>query len=86
VIRCIGMVTSSPSRFRACVDATDQRPAAGADRHRSRLCFALAALFVVPFGIATKFYGGPAASWVMDNAGSVLYVVFRILVVMAARP
>jgi hypothetical protein len=41
---------------------------------------------VVPFGIATKFYGGPAASWVMDNAGSVLYVVFRILVVMAARP
>jgi hypothetical protein len=47
----------------------------------------LALLVVVtPLGFFTKFYCGPGASWVADNAGGLLYVVFWIAVVLALSP
>ena len=51
---------------------------------RSRLLLVLAV--VVPVGFATKFYAGPAQSWVHDHAGGFLYVVFWCLLALALRP
>lgn len=53
----------------------------------SRRGHSLAALAVVtPLGFLSKFYSGPGASWVADNAGGFLYVVFWIAVVLALVP
>jgi hypothetical protein len=52
--------------------------------YRRRLALAIFAL--VPLGIGTKFYVGPAAGWVQAHAGGVLYVVFWTLVVLWGRP
>ena len=53
----------------------------------SRRGRSLAALAVVtPLGFLSKFYSGPGASWVADNAGGFLYVVFWIAVVLALVP
>jgi hypothetical protein len=41
---------------------------------------------IVPLGICTKFYRGPAAAWVNDPLGSVLYEVAWCLVVALAVP
>lgn len=41
---------------------------------RRRILGAL--LLLVPLGIATKFYTGPADGWVQAHLGGVLYVVF----------
>jgi hypothetical protein len=53
---------------------------------QARPRYALVALLLVPLGVATKLYHGPGGSWVEGNAGGLLYVVFWILLVMAARP
>ncbi len=41
---------------------------------------------LLPLGLSTKFYGGPGAPWVADNLGGVLYVLFWILLALAAAP
>ena len=41
---------------------------------------------VVPLGIATKFYSGPAEYWVHAHAGGILYVVFWILLGLSVWP
>ena len=43
-------------------------------------------IFVVPLGIASKFYSGPAQFWVRGYAGGVLYVVFWILLALVFWP
>ena len=40
----------------------------------------------MPLGVASKFYTGPAHSWVGAHAGGVLYVAFWILLVLLALP
>ncbi|MFB6272495.1 MAG: DUF2809 domain-containing protein [Salinibacter sp.] len=51
---------------------------------RQRLAFGL--VLLVPLGLGTKFYAGPAAGWVHGHAGGVLYVVFWTMVVALAFP
>jgi hypothetical protein len=51
---------------------------------RRRLLLLLTA--VVPLGIATKFYSGPAEYWVYAHAGGILYVVFWILLGLSVWP
>lgn len=51
---------------------------------RARLAATLAV--VTPLGFLTKAYTGPAAGWVHDYAGGVLYVAFWVLVVLWLRP
>jgi hypothetical protein len=51
---------------------------------RLRLLFILA--IVVPLGLATKFYAGPAEVWVHAHAGGFLYVVFWCLLALAIWP
>jgi len=41
---------------------------------------------VTPLGFYTKFYAGPGSTWVADNAGGFLYVVFWIAAVLALFP
>jgi hypothetical protein len=41
---------------------------------------------VVPLGVATKFYAGPAQFWVSGHAGGILYVVFWILLALMIWP
>jgi len=36
----------------------------------------LSILLITPLGFYTKFYSGPAAAWVNNSLGGVLYVVF----------
>jgi len=38
-------------------------------------------LIIVPVGLYSKFYNGPAAHWVNDSLGGVLYVIFWCLLV-----
>lgn len=38
-------------------------------------------LIIIPLGIYSKFYEGPAAHWVNYSLGGVLYVIFWCLVV-----
>lgn len=51
---------------------------------RGRL--ALCLLLLIPAGIGTKVYAGPAASWVHAHAGGVLYVMFWTVVVALVVP
>jgi hypothetical protein len=53
-------------------------------RKRARLLALLAV--ITPAGFLTKFYAGPGAAWVADNAGGLFYVVFWIAVVLALLP
>jgi len=41
---------------------------------------------VVPLGVASKFYAGPAQFWVSGHAGGILYVVFWILLAFMIWP
>jgi hypothetical protein len=41
---------------------------------------------IVPLGVASKFYAGPAQGWVRGQAGGILYVAFWIVLVLLARP
>jgi hypothetical protein len=43
-------------------------------------------LVIVPLGFYTKFYTGPAATWVKNSLGGVLYVIFWCLVVFLLAP
>lgn len=52
----------------------------------TRLVFALVLAALVPLGLATKVYEGPAAAWVGGSAGGVLYVMFFVLLVGLIRP
>ena len=52
----------------------------------TRFRLALVLVVLVPLGIATKFYDGPAHAWVRAHAGGTLYVVFWCLLVLAIRP
>jgi hypothetical protein len=51
---------------------------------RFRLLLVLA--FVVPVGLATKFYAGPAETWVHAHAGGFLYVIFWCLLALSIWP
>ena len=57
---------------------------------RSRLLILLSLVVIVPVGFASKFYRGPAHSWVNDSLGGVFYVIFWCLAVFLvwrmARP
>lgn len=46
----------------------------------------LLALLLVPLGVATKLYAGPAEFWVRAHAGGVLYVMFWCWTLLALRP
>ena len=46
----------------------------------------LVLLILVPLGFATKFYHGPAAYWVNNYAGDVLYPMFWFFLLAAAFP
>jgi hypothetical protein len=54
--------------------------------HPIRRRLALSLLVLIPLGIGTKLYGGPAAGWVHGHAGGVLYVIFWTVVVVLAVP
>ena len=41
---------------------------------------------LIPLGLATKFYTGPAADWVANSAGGLLYVCFFIVLALALQP
>ena len=43
-------------------------------------------LVIVPLGFYTKFYTGPAATWVNNSLGGVLYVIFWCLVIFLLAP
>lgn len=66
--------------------ASDSLPRGGAYDLAMRLRLLLVLAVVVPLGFATKFYAGPAQSWVHDHAGGFLYVVFWCLLALALRP
>lgn len=51
---------------------------------RGRL--ALSLLLLLPLGIGTKFYAGPASAWVHAHAGGVLYVMFWTVAVVLVAP
>lgn len=46
----------------------------------------LVLLIIVPLGFSTKFYSGPAAGWVNDSLGGLLYIVFWCLLVFLFFP
>lgn len=46
----------------------------------------IALLAVTPLGFATKLYAGPGSGWLGPYGGGVVYEVFWILAVLAARP
>ncbi|MFB6279692.1 MAG: DUF2809 domain-containing protein [Salinibacter sp.] len=54
--------------------------------HPIRQRLALSLLVLIPLGIGTKYYAGPAAGWVHGHAGGVLYVIFWTVVVVLAGP
>ena len=56
--------------------------AISSDRGR---CLAVLCI-VTPLGFSTKFYSGPASTWVTSQAGGFLYVVFWIFLVLAWFP
>lgn len=51
-----------------------------------RCRLALCLLLLIPLGIGTKFYVGPAAEWVHGHAGGVLYVIFWTTAVVLLVP
>jgi hypothetical protein len=47
---------------------------------KNRLLIILGIIVIVPAGFLTKFYTGPAQSWVNNSCGGLLYEVFWCLV------
>lgn len=43
-------------------------------------------LALIPLGLATKLYRGPAEGWVTGYAGGIVYEVFWVLLLVAVRP
>jgi hypothetical protein len=56
------------------------------DRPYMRYRILVSLLFLVPAGFYTKFYHGPAARWVSDSFGGVLYEIFWCLAAAFAWP
>ena len=54
--------------------------------HRFRRSILKLLAIVVPLGLASKFYEGPAQFWVQGHAGGILYVVFWILLALLIWP
>lgn len=54
--------------------------------HSIRQRLAVSLLVLIPLGIGTKFYGGPAAWWAHGHVGGVLYFIFWTVVVVLAVP
>ena len=46
----------------------------------------LSILIITPIGFYSKFYQGPAASWVNDSLGGLFYVIFWCLVAFLFLP
>jgi hypothetical protein len=65
---------------------TDRRKTGAAMIAVKRKWTLFAILLIVPIGFYTKFYTGPAAVWVNNSLGGVLYVVFWSLMLYLARP
>ncbi len=47
--------------------------------NRRQLLIILSLIIVVPIGFWTKFYNGPAQSWVNDSLGGLFYEIFWCL-------
>ena len=43
-------------------------------------------VFIVPIGFYTKFYSGPAAAWVNNSLGGILYIIFWSLMFFLIAP
>jgi len=48
--------------------------------NKQRLVTSLLLIIIIPAGIYTKFYSGPAQHWVSDSFGGLLYEIFWCLV------
>ncbi len=53
---------------------------------RSSVLLGLAILILIPLGLLTKAYRGPAAFWVNNSLSGTLYVVFWCWVVAFVKP
>ena len=53
---------------------------------KKRSVLLLLILIITPIGFATKFYSGPAAGWVNNSFGGMLYIVFWCLIARAIFP
>ncbi|GAB4298422.1 MAG: hypothetical protein Fur0025_36890 [Oscillatoriaceae cyanobacterium] len=51
-----------------------------------RIALLASIAFIVPFGLATKFYRGPGQAWLNDSFGGVPYEIFWILLVVFIWP
>lgn len=51
-----------------------------------RLLIVLLIIVITPMGFFTKYYDGPAASWVANSLGGLIYEVFWCLVVALLLP
>lgn len=49
------------------------------DFSRKRIWSVILLLIITPLGFYTKFYTGPAAQWVSDSSGGLLYEIFWCL-------
>ncbi|MCB2219571.1 MAG: DUF2809 domain-containing protein [Bacteroidetes bacterium] len=49
--------------------------------NRQRLLIILSLIVITPIGFMTKFYEGPAQSWVNDSMGGLFYEIFWCLVI-----
>jgi len=47
--------------------------------YKQQLWAGLLFILIIPLGLSTKYYTGPAAGWVNDSLGGVLYEVFFCL-------
>ena len=52
----------------------------------NQVTYACVLAVVTPLGFATKFYAGPAATWVAAFAGGFFYVLFWVFVVLGLAP
>jgi hypothetical protein len=62
--------------------SSGKRPEAWRQRGRSLALIAI----LVPLGLGTKVYHGPAQAWVHDSAGDVMYAAFCFFALQAAAP
>ena len=51
-----------------------------------RLALLASILFIVPFGLAMKFYRGPGQEWLNNSFGGVPYEIFFVLLVVFIWP
>lgn len=54
--------------------------------YANRLAYACLVAVIAPVGLATKFYGGPGATWVATSAGGFFYVLFWVFVFLSIAP